>query len=301
MTVPSKHILRQGPVLAALGRAAVSAVKEQIGVNGVPKAAPPLPSPELVETVPPRSKDLVRDYLRAVGGDTARYRRTLPPHLFPQWTFPIASRTLDGIPYPLVKVMNGGCRLEINAELPNDEPLEIRGSLVEIDDDGRRAVLHQRLVTSTASSPDALVAHLYAIVPLAKKNGEARPKKQRPQVPLHVRELSYAKIRADAGLDFAKLTGDFNPIHWVPAYAKASGFRNTILHGFATLARAMEGLNDNIVAPGERLTVVDVKFTRPLVLPATVGLYVDDAGGVFVGDAPGGPAYLVGSYTKEKR
>lgn len=294
MSVPNKHVLQQGPVLAALGRAAFAAVKEQIGLNGHAKSAPALPSQELSTTIAPRPRDLVRDYVRSVGGDPERYKKTLPPHLFPQWTFPIASRTLAGIPYPLVKVMNGGCRLEINAPLPNDEPLEVRGQLVDIDDDGYRAVLHQRLVTSTASAPDALIAHLYAIVPLAKREGEQ--KKTKPQVPLHAREIWYGKIRRDAGLDFAKLTGDFNPIHWIPAYAKASGFKSTILHGFATMARAMEGLNNAVVAPGSRLNAIDVKFTRPLLLPAKVGIYVDDHG-VFVGDAPGGPAYLVGVYS----
>jgi hypothetical protein len=295
MSVPNKHVLQQGPVLAALGRAAFAAVKEQIGLNGHAKSAPPLPSQELSTTIAPRPRDLVRDYVRSVGGDPERYKKTLPPHLFPQWTFPIASRTLAGIPYPLVKVMNGGCRLEMNAPLPNDEPLEVRGQLVGIDDDGYRAVLHQRLVTSTPSAPDALIAHLYAIVPLKKREGEQ--KKTKAQVPLHAREIWYGKIRRDAGLDFAKLTGDFNPIHWIPAYAKASGFKSTILHGFATMARAMEGLNNAVVAPGSRLESIDVKFTRPLLLPAKVGIYVDDRGGVFVGDAPGGPAYLVGVYS----
>jgi acyl dehydratase len=293
MSVPSKHILQQGPVLAALGRAALAAMKEQIGINGVAKAKPALPGPELSEIVPPRPRGLVRDYVKCVGGDPGRYRSALPPHLFPQWSFPVASRTLAGIPYPIVKVMNGGCRLEIRSEIPIDEPLEIRGRLVGIDDDGYRAVLHQELVTSTKSAPDALIAHLYAIVPLKRRDG---PAKEKARVPEGAREIGYGKIRADAGLDFAKLTGDFNPIHWIPAYAKASGFQSTILHGFATLARAMEGLQGTVIAPGQRIGTIDVKFGRPLLLPARVGTYVDGAGGVFVGDAPGGPAYLTGSY-----
>ena len=45
-----------------------------------------------------------------------------------------------------------------------------------------------------------------------------------------------------------------------------------------------------------RLASIDVRFTRPLVLPARVGLYVrgDE---VYVGTAPGGPANLVGTFT----
>jgi hypothetical protein len=39
-----------------------------------------------------------------------------------------------------------------------------------------------------------------------------------------------------------------------------------------------------------------VRFSRPLVLPANVGVYVTRGGEVFVGDAPGGGAYLDGHY-----
>ena len=38
-----------------------------------------------------------------------------------------------------------------------------------------------------------------------------------------------------------------------------------------------------------------MRFTRPLVLPARVGVYVR-GDKVWVGDAPGGPAYLEGTF-----
>ena len=82
----------------------------------------------------------------------------------------------------------------------------------------------------------------------------------------------------------------------MPPYAKASGFRNVILHGFATLARAIEGMNRSLFAGDpNRLAWIDVQFTRSMVLPAKVGLYVE-GNRIFVGDAPGGPAYLVGTF-----
>jgi hypothetical protein len=43
----------------------------------------------------------------------------------------------------------------------------------------------------------------------------------------------------------------------------------------------------------------DVRFTRPLVLPTEVGFYVE-GNQVFVGDAPGGPAYLVGTFQPQR-
>jgi acyl dehydratase len=309
MAVSNKHVLQQGPVLATLGRAAITAFRQSLDARlgrAAPSGMPPIPSAEIHETILPRPNDLVRDYVRNVGGDPSAYKGIVPPHLFPQWGFPLQARTLEGLPYPLVRVLNGGCRLEMNAPLPADQPLEVRARLEDVYDNGRRAVIHQRIVTGTIEVPEAVVAHLYAIVPLSppglpkttngKPNGAA--KKDVVRVPEHAEELQRWRIGTQAGLDFAKLTGDFNPVHWVRPYARAFGFRSTILHGFATMARAIEGLQRTMFSGSvHMLRVVDVKFTKPLVLPAKVGLYVD-GDQIFVGDAPGGPAYLAGTFTR---
>jgi acyl dehydratase len=318
-----KHILHQGPVIASLGRTALAALRQQRG-GGAGGPAPATPGPLLETTIAPRPAELVRDYLREVGGDRSAWRGALPPHLFAQWGFPLAARTLEAAPYPLFKVLNGGCRLEVNGRLPDDQPLRVTARLEDIDDDGRRAVLHQRVTTGTAAEPELVVAHLYAIVPLKKKapapstesgseGGHASPvgrssppanavalgtgEKKTARVPEGARELAFWKLRPENAMSFAILTGDFNPVHWVKPYARAFGFKSVILHGFATLARTYEGLARHLYAGQvDRLATLDVKFTRPLVLPARVGLYVDgDA--VFVGDAPGGPAYLTGRFT----
>jgi hypothetical protein len=241
---------------------------------------------------------LVKDYLRAVGAERSWYRGVLPPHLFPQWAFPLLSRTLTDIPYDMTRVLNGGCRMEINAPLAADGPLHLRANLEEIDDNGRRAVLHQRVITGTDAAPEALVCHLYSIVPLKREKGGK--KKARPRVPADAREVARWRLTPETAWAFAVLTGDFNPVHWVPPYARAAGFKNTILHGFATLALSVEALNKvRFAGDPTRLAAVDVKFTRPLVLPAKVALFLDGRGGLFVGDAPGGPAYLTG--TQETR
>ncbi|MFW6051787.1 MAG: MaoC family dehydratase [Myxococcota bacterium] len=293
MPVPTRYFLHQGPVIGALVRAA-TASKEQ----GAAKAPPELPGPEQRKVIPPRPKDLVRDYVRHVGGEPSAYRNEVPPHLFPQWVFPLVTDSFRGLPYPMQKAMNGGCRIEVRAPLPGDEPLHVTGRLDSIDDDGRRAVLQHRSVTGTSTHPEALVAYFQAIVPLGGGKGDGKgKKKEKPRVPDDARELARWKIGAKAGFDFAKLTGDINPIHWVAPYAKAFGFPNVILHGFSTMARAMEGLNRALFAGDvHAIRMLDVRFTRPLVLPAKVGLYVRGNTEVYVGDAPGGPAYLRGTF-----
>lgn len=307
MPVPSRHLLEQRRVVAALGRTAFAALAERLG-GATRRGTPTVPGPEIRASVPPPSPELVAAYVREVGGDPKSYRGAIPPHLFPQWSFPLAARTLEGLPYPLLRVVNGGCRMEVRAPLPAGEVLDVRAHLASIDDDGKRAVLRQHVVTGTKSAPDALVVDFYAIVPLASKpdGGATRRDKPRATVPDDAREIARFRLRRDAGLSFAKLTGDVNPIHWASAYARASGFRDVILHGFGTFARAAEGLVRGLFGGDvHALAALDAKFTRPLVLPADVGLYVRSvergagrARGdeVYVGDVAGGPAYLTGRF-----
>ncbi len=300
--VALRHVLQQGPVVAALAKGAAGALRKPS------HDAQPTPGPWHRTTVPPRPRALIDDYVRHVGGDLASYRGLVPPHLFPQWVFPLQALALEGVSYPLQKVLNGGCRLEVRAPLPDDRPLEVATRLDAIDDDGRRAVLRFLATTGPADEPEALVVHLNAVVPLASaKSSSAGPKsaadpadpakkseKERARVPTNAQELARWKLGPRAGLEFAILTGDFNPVHWIRPYARAFGFRSTILHGFSTFARAYEGLRTaRRLAP----RVLDARFTRPLALPAEVGLYVEpETRTVHVGDAPGAPAYLRGTY-----
>jgi acyl dehydratase len=290
-----RHVFHQGEVMAALARTAAAAAFQRAGDG----KAPATPGPWLAADLATRPEGLVRDFIRHAGGDPSWYRGRLPPTLFPQWTFPLAARTLLGLPYPLARVMNAGCRVELRAPLPDGEPLRVRARLESIDDDGRRAILTQRVVTGTAREPEALVADLRVFVPLAKKEKGAR--KQAATVPASVKELAFVRLGATAGRDFALLTGDINPIHWVPAYARASGFARCILHGFSTLARAVEAVNRRVFAGDvDRLASIDVRFTNPLLLPAQVGVYVAEGDGLFVGDAPAGRSYLEGRFTRKE-
>jgi hypothetical protein len=295
-SVSSRHILSQAPVIASLLRTALAARG-----GGAHAATPVTPGPWIEAELPPRPEALVKDYIRHVGGEPSAYRGVVPAHFFPQWGFPLAARTLLGVPYPLARVLNAGCRLSSCAPLPAGEPLLVRARLESIDDDGRRAILTQTVITGTRGVPEAIRAEMRAFVPLGKPNGEAKAKKPPATVPSGVKEIAWLRLGASAGLDFAKLTGDFNPVHWIPAYARASGQKSVILHGFATMARAAEAVVRRVLAGDPaRLATLDVRFTGPLVLPATVGVYVGGGGALYVGDAPSGRAFLEGRFEYDK-
>src|SRR4029077_14265359 len=115
-------------------------------------------------------------------------------------------------------------------------------------------------------------------------------------VPDGAREVARWSLSRNAGLVFAALTGDFNPIHWIAPYARANGFPGPIMHGFGTLGRAWEGLVRALFGgAAHRLRAIDVRFLRPVALPADVGLYLAGTR-FFVGGAPGARAALAGSF-----
>jgi MaoC dehydratase-like protein len=294
MDVPFSHIRHQGTVLASLGEALLSGLWSS--VVRADRPLPKAPGPEVRATIPELAEDLVRDFVKNAGGDPSSWRGVVPPHLFPHWSFPLVVRTLRDLPYPFWRALNAGSRMIVNAPLPLGKPLEGTARLERIEQDERRVVLETRVTTGTRESPQALVADFFAFIPL----GSGGTKKEAETVPDEASELERWKLSANAGLEFALLTGDFNLIHWLPLYARAAGFPNVILHGFGTMARAVEGVvRARLGGDGSKLAGVDVRFTKPLVLPAEVGLYVLDER-IFVGDAPGRSVYLVGAYSARK-
>ncbi|HVH43507.1 MAG TPA: hypothetical protein VM925_14230, partial [Labilithrix sp.] len=198
MGISMRHVLEQGPMLRTLGGAALTALKRHDATKGKPS----LPGPWVSAEVAPPSEALIRAFVKNSGGDPSSYRGIIPPHLFSQWAMPVAFKVIADTPYPLTRVMNAGCRFDQELPLPAGERLIVKARLESIDDDGKRAILTTRVVTGTASAPDALISEVRAFVPLARKgegNGKSREKKSPAIVPTDARELAYVRLRASAG------------------------------------------------------------------------------------------------------
>ena len=319
-------LMQQGPVLGGLARI----VYQSLTARG-PEPGPGTvlaPGPELEETVAPRSRSLVAAYVRHVGGEPGQYRTVLPFHLYPQWAFPILGRALEHVPFDLITMVNAGTEVTINQMLPADVPLRLRARLEETDINERRARFRLRLVTGTDAEPRALEVRQTAVILLSRKeeaggaarkgrpDGQARPggdrarpghepglgakPRSRPRVPARVREVGRFRAGSRAGLDFAMLTGDINPLHWLKPYARAMGHPRPIMHGFALFARVVEILNRRLYSGDiHRIKNIAVRLARPLGLPADVGVFIDARGGLFAGTAPAGPAFLTGSFNTD--
>lgn len=106
------------------------------------------------------------------------------------------------------------------------------------------------------------------------------------------------EVPADTGRRYARVSGDWNPIHLSGLAARPFGFPRAIAHGMWSLARCLGGLAPSPPEPGARL---EARFLKPLLLPGRVELRVadEDAAGTreyWLVSAVDGSPHLKGSW-----
>jgi acyl dehydratase len=82
------------------------------------------------------------------------------------------------------------------------------------------------------------------------------------------------RLPGDLGRRYAAVSGDRNPIHMHALTAKPLGFPAAIAHGMWTKARALAALESRLPDAFE----TDVRFRRPILLPARVEFATSDQG-----------------------
>jgi acyl dehydratase len=94
------------------------------------------------------------------------------------------------------------------------------------------------------------------------------PQKQpKPPPPSTVLRVSPGQIRR-----YAFVGGDHNPIHMSPIAAKLFGFPSVIAHGMFSAAAVLANIEGRL----PDAVKYSVRFAKPVVLPASMGLYVDE-------------------------
>ncbi|MFV0494571.1 MaoC/PaaZ C-terminal domain-containing protein [Mycobacterium sp.] len=119
----------------------------------------------------------------------------------------------------------------------------------------------------------------------------APPKQPKLPPPASTLRITGARIRR-----YASVGGDHNPIHVSSVAAKLFGFPTSIAHGMFSAAAVLANIEASI--PDE--VRYSVRFGKPVLLPATVGVYVDNSDrgwDVSVRNLAKGYPHLTGSVT----
>jgi acyl dehydratase len=107
-----------------------------------------------------------------------------------------------------------------------------------------------------------------------KGDTSAAPAEAFPIVGEDVAASATWTLPGDLGRRYAAVSGDRNPIHMHSLTAKPLGFPAAIAHGMWTKARALAALEPRLADAFE----TDVRFRRPILLPAKVEFATADAG-----------------------
>lgn len=74
---------------------------------------------------------------------------------------------------------------------------------------------------------------------------------------------THATITADMIDTFAKITGDYNPLHVDEAAAKAAGFAGRIAHGALSASFISAVLGNDLPGPGAVFVELNLRFRKP--------------------------------------
>lgn len=115
------------------------------------------------------------------------------------------------------------------------------------------------------------------------------------QSPLELTPLADWGAPADTGRRYARVAGDYNPIHLYAATARLFGFPRAIAHGLWNKARSLAALQAHLPPAGY---AVEVRFQKPVLLPTHVALQASEPGanGQFSLIGEGDTPHMAGSW-----
>jgi len=172
-------------------------------------------------------------------------------------------------------LVHGEQAIELHSPIPVDGEIETVGEIAGIYDKGKGAVIETKSVSTLVSSGEPLFSSTSSVFIRGEggwggDRGPSGPKNVPPEAP-PTHSVTY-QTREDQALLY-RLSGDRNPLHSDPSFAKMGGFDRPILHGLCTYGftgrallhslcdsdpsrfGSMAGRFSSPVMPGEALTV----------------------------------------------
>jgi acyl dehydratase len=177
----------------------------------------------------------------------------------------LALLTSEGFPVKLLGLIHLRSRIEAARTIGDQEPLDLRCRV----EGHRESDRGQEIDLITEARAGGQLAWTETQTLLARRSGSrpARPAPG-PAAPAGAHVASWA-LGPDLGRRYARVSGDYNPIHLSGATARLFGFRRAIAHGMWSLARIAAELQPRLAGGG---AVLEVAFKLPVLLPGRVTL-----------------------------
>ncbi|QEY65088.1 acyl dehydratase [Metapseudomonas lalkuanensis] len=224
----------------------------------------------------------VRCQVSVDAGHLARYRticgfsdKGLLPATYPHiLAFPLQMRLLTDprFPFPLLGLVHLENRIRVLRALGGLGPFTVSVETADLQphEKGVTFSLITRLEDQLGLVWEGDSRILYRGLRLS---GEPEPRAAVDSLPLDHLDQWYAD--ADIGRRYARVAGDYNPIHLTAVSARLFGFPRAIAHGLWNKARSLAAVEIHLPAAGYE---VEVRFQKPVLLPAEVTLLASAPG-----------------------
>jgi acyl dehydratase len=166
-------------------------------------------------------------------------------------------------------VVHGEHGLTVHAPIPTEGTVVGRLRILDVIDkgEGRGALIYsERKISEKASG--TLLATIRQTTFCRADGGFGGPPREQPAPhPIPAREPDFIcdlPTRPEAALIY-RLSGDINPLHAEPAFAKTAGYPRPILHGLATFGIAGHAILKSLCGyDPARLTAIAGRFSAPV-------------------------------------
>ena len=158
----------------------------------------------------------------------------------------ISGLSMPGVDVDLAKVLHGGQSLTLHRPIPVEGTATATGRIAAVYDKGKAAVLVMRTEVADADGPlwtnDAQI-----FVRGEGGWGGDRGPSARLEPPSGEPDRTVERpVREDQALLY-RLSGDWNPLHADPDFAKTAGFERPILHGLCTYGMTLKAVVDTLL------------------------------------------------------
>ncbi|MFS4094578.1 MaoC/PaaZ C-terminal domain-containing protein [Streptomyces sp. AF1A] len=158
----------------------------------------------------------------------------------------ISGLSMPGVDVDLARVLHGGQSLRLHRPIPVAGTATATSRIAAVYDKGKAAVLVLRTDVTDADGPlwtnDAQI-----FVRGEGGWGGGRGPSARREAPTGEPDRTVERqIREDQALLY-RLSGDYNPLHADPEFAKRAGFDRPILHGLCTYGMTLKAVVDTLL------------------------------------------------------
>ena len=173
--------------------------------------------------------------------------------------------TAPGLSYGLDRVLHGEQRLELKRPLPKSAKLTHKARIKDIFDKGKGALVITEVKSFDEDGDLLMVNEITTFVRGAGGwGGDRGPSADRNAPPDRKPDAVVEEKTADNQALLYRLSGDWNPLHADPSFAKAMKFDRPILHGLCTFGFAVRQVLGKLAPDGDPryFKNVDVRFAK---------------------------------------